>query len=68
MYEQNLKGDDLEINEYLSMGMHESQSLFWERHVGKTYANSTFTPITLMTTQIKSNLFISFRSIGEFLP
>jgi len=35
MYEQNLGGADLEIDEFLSMGMHESQSLFWERHVGK---------------------------------
>ncbi len=35
MYEQNLGGTDLEIDEFLSMGMHESQSLFWERHVGK---------------------------------
>lgn len=34
MYEQNLGGQDLEIDEFLSMGMHESQSLFWERHVG----------------------------------
>jgi carboxypeptidase Taq len=35
MYEQNLGDKDLEIDEFLSMGMHESQSLFWERHVGK---------------------------------
>jgi len=36
MYEQNLPNEiqPLEINEALSMGMHESQSLFWERHVG----------------------------------
>lgn len=34
MYEQNLGKEDLEIDEFLSMGMHESQSLFWERHVG----------------------------------
>jgi carboxypeptidase Taq len=36
MYEQNLPSETLalEINEALSMGMHESQSLFWERHVG----------------------------------
>lgn len=36
MYEQNVGSGDLEIDEYLSMGMHESQSLFWERHVGKS--------------------------------
>ncbi len=35
MYEQNVGPSDLEIDSYLSMGMHESQSLFWERHVGK---------------------------------
>lgn len=48
IYEQNLPssatspggggggggGGALKINEFLSMGTHESQSLFWERHVG----------------------------------
>mmetsp|Transcript_8518 Transcript_8518/g.9367 ORF Transcript_8518/g.9367 Transcript_8518/m.9367 type:complete len:656 (+) Transcript_8518:1-1968(+) len=34
MYEQNIGDSDLDIDEHLSMGMHESQSLFWERHVG----------------------------------
>jgi carboxypeptidase Taq len=34
MYEQNLGSSGLEIDEFLSMGTHESQSLFWERHVG----------------------------------
>ena len=34
MYEQNLGSSDLEIDTALSMGVHESQSLFWERHVG----------------------------------
>ncbi|GFH43877.1 hypothetical protein CTEN210_00350 [Chaetoceros tenuissimus] len=34
MYEQNIKDSGLEIDSYLSMGAHESQSLFWERHIG----------------------------------
>jgi len=36
MYEQNLLDSDLSIDSALSMGVHESQSLFWERHVGKS--------------------------------
>lgn len=36
MYEQNLKGSDLSVDSALSMGVHESQSLFWERHIGKS--------------------------------
>ena len=36
MYEQNLPSDsDLSLDTALSMGVHESQSLFWERHIGK---------------------------------
>lgn len=34
MYEQNLGNSSTEIDTHLSMGCHESQSLFWERHVG----------------------------------
>eukprot|EP00804_Cyclotella_cryptica_P014452 CCRYP_004787-RA/>CCRYP_004787-RA protein AED:0.07 eAED:0.07 QI:31/-1/1/1/-1/0/1/309/487 len=34
MYEQNLLDSDLTLDTALSMGVHESQSLFWERHVG----------------------------------
>lgn len=34
MYEQNLGDSDLGLDSALSMGVHESQSLFWERHVG----------------------------------
>ena len=34
MYEQNVGDTCLDIDSYLSMGAHESQSLFWERHVG----------------------------------
>ena len=34
IYEQNLANSGLDIDNYLSMGCHESQSLFWERHVG----------------------------------
>ncbi len=34
IYEQNLKSSALSIDSALSMGTHESQSLFWERHVG----------------------------------
>jgi carboxypeptidase Taq len=39
MYEQNLRGEsDLSLDSALSMGVHESQSLFWERHIGKSRA------------------------------
>ncbi|KAL9185714.1 hypothetical protein ACHAXT_003491 [Thalassiosira profunda] len=38
MYEQNLQASDLSLDSALSMGVHESQSLFWERHVGKSRA------------------------------
>ena len=38
VYEQNLKGSDLSVDTALSMGVHESQSLFWERHIGKSKA------------------------------
>lgn len=34
MYEQNVGDSCLDIDSYLSMGAHESQSLFWERHIG----------------------------------
>jgi carboxypeptidase Taq len=34
IYEQNLHPASRPIDEALSMGMHESQSLFWERHIG----------------------------------
>lgn len=34
IYEQNLNRASRPIDEALSMGMHESQSLFWERHIG----------------------------------
>lgn len=40
IYEQNLpsggNNDNLSINTALSKGVHENQSLFWERHVGNT--------------------------------
>lgn len=36
MYEQSLGTSGLEIDQALSMGVHESQSLFWERMVGKS--------------------------------
>mmetsp|Transcript_32188 Transcript_32188/g.48572 ORF Transcript_32188/g.48572 Transcript_32188/m.48572 type:complete len:561 (+) Transcript_32188:1-1683(+) len=38
MYEQNLGDSGLPIDAALSMGMHESQSLFWERHIGLSKA------------------------------
>lgn len=38
MYEQNVGDSGLPIDDPLSMGMHESQSLFWERHVGLSKA------------------------------
>jgi carboxypeptidase Taq len=34
LYEQALGRSALSVDEALSMGTHESQSLFWERHVG----------------------------------
>ena len=34
MYEQNMGDSGLDIDSFLTMGAHESQSLFWERHVG----------------------------------
>lgn len=36
MYEQSLGRSALSIDQALSMGTHESQSLFWERHIGKS--------------------------------
>lgn len=35
-YEQNLGPSELSLDSALSMGVHESQSLFWERHIGKS--------------------------------
>ncbi len=34
IYEQNLKSSAISLDSALSMGTHESQSLFWERHIG----------------------------------
>ena len=34
IYEQNLVSSAVSIDAALSMGTHESQSLFWERHIG----------------------------------
>jgi Zn-dependent M32 family carboxypeptidase len=42
MYEANLDGECRAVNSPLSMGTHESQSLFWERHVGMSRAFSKF--------------------------
>jgi carboxypeptidase Taq len=38
IYEQNCGPSPLSLDSHLSMGAHESQSLFWERHVGKSKA------------------------------
>jgi carboxypeptidase Taq len=38
IYEQSLPSSALSIDTALSMGTHESQSLFWERHVGLSKA------------------------------
>lgn len=40
LYEQGrmLKGRDLPVSEALTMGIHESQSLFWERMIGQNKA------------------------------
>lgn len=35
-YEQNLPSSGLDIDSHLSMGTHESQSLFWERAIAKS--------------------------------
>jgi len=42
MYEQNVLDSALDIDTYLSMGAHESQSLFWERHVGMSREFCTY--------------------------
>ena len=34
MYEQNVGKSNTEVDSFLSMSTHESQSLFWERHIG----------------------------------
>ena len=34
MYESQLRDSGLPVDSALSMGVHESQSLFWERHIG----------------------------------
>lgn len=34
IYEQNVGNSNTEVDSYLSMSTHESQSLFWERHIG----------------------------------
>ena len=36
MYEQSLGDSNTQLDTFLSMGCHESQSLFWERHVSLT--------------------------------
>ena len=33
MYEAGLRNSALPVDRAVSMGVHESQSLFWERHV-----------------------------------
>jgi carboxypeptidase Taq len=38
IYEQNLKASAVSLDSALSMGTHESQSLFWERHIGLSRA------------------------------
>ena len=55
IYEQSLPASALSVDTALSMGTHESQSLFWERHVGLSKAFWKYaTPIlhqTLPSTQ-----------------
>ena len=65
MYEQNLGDTDLEIDEYLSMGMHESQALFWQRHVGKCL----ICILLLVNVRIDLTIFLAFILIhNEFRP
>jgi carboxypeptidase Taq len=46
IYEQSLPKSALSLDTALSMGTHESQSLFWERHVGLSKAFWTYaTPL-----------------------
>jgi len=49
MYEQNLNDSGLEIDSALSMGAHESQSLFWERHIGMSLEFCKWTSAKLAT-------------------
>jgi len=42
MYESALGTSALPVDAALSMGVHESQSLFWERHVGLSRAFWTY--------------------------
>ncbi len=49
MYEQNVANSGLDIDSYLSMGAHESQSLFWERHIGLTKEFCNWTSPKLAT-------------------
>jgi carboxypeptidase Taq len=60
MYEQNLLSSALGIDSALSMGTHESQSLFWERHIGLSRPFWKFAH-----TFLESDLDDSFR---EYTP
>lgn len=42
MYEQNVPDSPYSIDKALSMGTHESQSLFWERHIGLSESFCSF--------------------------
>jgi carboxypeptidase Taq len=56
MYEQNLGNSNTVLDQYLSMGCHESQSLFWERHVGMSYPFACYLlPIVSDILGIKEN-------------
>eukprot|EP00559_Dactyliosolen_fragilissimus_P000815 CAMPEP_0184868316 /NCGR_PEP_ID=MMETSP0580-20130426/30012_1 /TAXON_ID=1118495 /ORGANISM="Dactyliosolen fragilissimus" /LENGTH=530 /DNA_ID=CAMNT_0027369129 /DNA_START=103 /DNA_END=1695 /DNA_ORIENTATION=- len=56
MYEQNVGDSGLDIDSFLSMGAHESQSLFWERHIGMTpeFCN-------LISEEYKKNMSTNFQ-------
>jgi len=56
MYEQNVKDSCMDIDSYLSMGAHESQSLFWERHIGmsKEFCTWIFDKLPSSTRELYS--------------
>jgi len=55
MYEQNVLDSALDIDSYLSMGAHESQSLFWERHVGMSREFCTYAATKLKDGLTQTN-------------
>ena len=59
IYEQNLESSALSIDTALSMGTHESQSLFWERHIGLSK------PFWKWATPMLQEAFVDFDHSAE---